>query len=151
MHGSTNEQARSRAKAFWCAALCAAAVMVTTSAHADDDDRRRDKRRGEHRSWAHEHGPRHHHRHGDRHRDDRGWDHSSARDWRGHDDRRYYADEQPPLHRYGRRCGDRRHYHAVHYHVAARDYYDYYYPRYRYYGAAPVSAHASVIVTLPLF
>ena len=44
MHGSTNEQVMSRAKAFWCAALCAAAVMVTTSSYADDDDDRRDKR-----------------------------------------------------------------------------------------------------------
>jgi hypothetical protein len=32
----------------------------------------------------------------------------------------------------------------------ARDYYSYY-PRYRYYGPAPVDAHATVTLTLPLF
>lgn len=159
MHGSTNKQAMARATAFWRAALCAAAVMVATSAYADDDDDdrgRRDKRGGEHRSWAHEHGSRHHPQHRERHRDHRSWDHRDARDWRRYDDRRYYAAAHPPLHRlplhqYGRRCDDRRHYRAVHYHVAARDYYDYYYPRYRHYGPAPLSAHASVILTLPLF
>jgi hypothetical protein len=148
MHVSTNQQATSRATALWRAALCAAAVMVATSSYADDDRGRRDKRGGEHRSWAHEHG-RDHHR--DRHRDHRSWERGHARDWRSYDDRRYYADAHPPLHRHGRRCADRRHYHAVHYHVAARDYYDYYYPRYRHYGPAPLSAHASVILTLPLF
>jgi hypothetical protein len=121
---------------------------MTTASYADDDDRRRgDKRRGEHRSWAHEHGYQHY-----RHRDD-DW---RRRDWRdgytrGQRHDYSYREAWPPLHRYGRRCGDRRHYRDVHYHVRARDYYDYYYPRYRYYGAAPLESHASVIITLPLF
>ena len=149
MHGSTSERTTSHAKAFWCALVCAAAVSVTTAAYADDDDgRRSDKRRGEHRSWAHEHEHGWRHRHRDDDRRYRDWRRSHTKSQRYYHS---YHDEWPPLHRYGRRCGDRRHYHDVHYHVRAGDYYDYYYPRYRYYGAAPRDAHASVIITLPLF
>jgi len=60
---------------------------------------------------------------------------------------RYWA---PPVYR-GRYCTDPRHYHGAHYHVAASDYYEYYYPRYRYYGASPISASANVIISIPLF
>ena len=70
----------------------------------------------------------------------------AGRDWRYYQGR-YWA----PAQYRGRHCTDRRHYHGVHYHVAARDYYDYYYPRYRYYGSRPLGANASVIITAPLF
>lgn len=94
--------------------------------------------------------------HFDRRHDDRGRDH---RHWRDDDRRhirhrdwhyqrgRYWA----PAHYRGRYCDDRRHFRGVHYHVAARDYYDYYYPRYRHYGPRPYGANASVIISIPLF
>jgi hypothetical protein len=159
MHGSMNERATARSvKALWRAVLCAAAVSIATASYADDSDRSRgDKRRGEHRSWTHEHANhQHRHRNDDRRRreqrDHRRWDERYVQDWRrGYDRRSSRRDEWPPLQRYGHRCGDRRHYRGVHYHVLARDYYDYYYPRYRYYGHAPRDSHASVIITLPLF
>ena len=154
MHGSMSVRATSYAKAFWCAVLCAATVSFTSAAYADGRGRE-EKRRGEHRSWTHDHDarPRHGRDHDDWRRSGRtGWDDRYASDWRyGYDRYDRHAREWPSLQRHGRRCADRRHYHRVHYHVLARDYYDYYYPRYRYYGAAPVGAHASVIITLPLF
>ncbi len=57
---------------------------------------------------------------------------------------RYWA----PVNYRGRYCVDRHHYRGEHYHVTARDYYDYYYPRFRSYGPA---AGASFIITVPLF
>lgn len=95
-----------------------------------------------HRAYAHE---RHHHRHAHaryehapKHLHRKGWHYHSGRYW------------APASYR-GRYCTDRRHYHGVHYHVAVRDYYDYYYPRYRYYGPHPHSGVASLIITVPLF
>jgi hypothetical protein len=70
--------------------------------------------------------------------DRRDWHYSRGRHW-------------APARYRGRECTDRGHYRGVHYHVAARDYYDFYYPRYRYYGSRPVGIGASVIITVPLF
>jgi hypothetical protein len=112
-----------------CAALLGGVLLLSVTAHADD---RRDHGR-DHR-WEQRHD-----RH-DRHdrRSERG------RDWRYHNGR-YWA----PLNYRGRYCNDRRHYRGAHYHVAANDYYRYYYPRYQHYG--PLKANASVIISLPLF
>jgi hypothetical protein len=138
--------------------------------HDRRDHDRGDNDRRDHDRWD---GRRDHDRWDGRRNDgQRGWrddDNHRGRDWdrrsnwRG-DDRRYYDNRyRAPDWRYyngrywapadyrGRYCDDRRHYHGVHYHVAARDYYDYYYPRYRYYGSQPYGANASVIISIPLF
>lgn len=145
---------------FLLLAVCTGSLLLSAVASADDD-RRRDSRkhRGEHshsgHSRADDHRDRRHSGHrssnqGDRHGDR--WDRRAyrldheRRDWHYHQGR-YWA---PPKYR-GRQCSDRRHHHGVHYHVRARDYYDYYYPRYRYYGPRPHGADASVIITIPLF
>jgi len=108
------------------------------------EPRRHEPRRHEPRRHApHRHEPR---RHAPVHRRDAYW--YRANGWRPHDGR-YWA---PASYR-GRYCTDRRHHGGVHYHVAVRDYYDYYYPRYRHHGVLPLisSASASVIISVPLF
>ncbi|MGH8178610.1 MAG: hypothetical protein ACREV5_20320 [Steroidobacter sp.] len=134
--------------------LWVSAAALSSAAYADDDRNRghAKKHRGHDHSWAQDR-ERDHWRDHRRHERGRDRDHRSdsqrgyrGRDWRFHRDR-YWA---PPQYR-GRHCTDRRHYHGVHYHVAAHDYYDYYYPRFRYYGPRPLGANASVIITLPLF
>jgi hypothetical protein len=89
-----------------------------------------------HRPHVHGHPGAHvkHHHHPPR----KGWHYHAGRYW------------APPSYR-GVYCTDARHYHGVHYHVSVRDYYDYYYPRYRYYGPKSLSGVASVIITVPLF
>lgn len=138
---------------IWIAAVCVAfGAMLTNAAYADGErgrgharkppaenralshakhrdhwrDHRREPRRGE---WEHRHRAQH-------------W----APDWRY-----YHGRHWAPAHYRGRRCNDHRHHHGVHYHVLARDYYDYYYPRFRYYGPRPRDLSASVIITVPLF
>jgi hypothetical protein len=139
-------------------------MLLGSVSHADDD-RHRKQYRSQHsversHSWhrpgarhqsRHEprrHEPRRHepHRHAPVHRRDAHW--YRANGWRQHDGR-YWA---PASHR-GRYCTDRRHHGGAHYHVAVRDYYDYYYPRYRHHGVLPLisSASASVIISVPLF
>jgi hypothetical protein len=163
-------------QSMWLAALCASAALLSSTAFADNDKHRGDggKSRGERWSQERHHDRRDERRHDGRSswRDDdhrrwnddnrrgRDWDRRS--DWR--DDRRHYDSRYrgrdwryhqgrywAPAYYRGRQCDDRRHFHGVHYHVAASDYYDYYYPRYRYYGARPYGANASVIISIPLF
>lgn len=165
-------------KRLWMIALCMSAALASSASFADNDkhrgndgkhraershwgnDRHHDRRHDDRRDWGDD---RRHHDDDRRHHDDgnrRDWDRRSYwRDDRRHDDRgyrgrdwryhngRYWA----PAHYRGRYCNDRHHYHGVHYHVAANDYYDYYYPRYRYYGPRPYGANASVIISIPLF
>lgn len=158
-------------KRLWMIALCMSAALASSASFADNDKHRGNdgKHRAERSHWSND---RHHDRRHDdrrdwrddrRHHDDgnrRDWDRRSYwRDDRRHDDRgyrgrdwryhngRYWA----PAQYRGRYCNDRHHYHGVHYHVAANDYYDYYYPRYRYYGPRPYGANASVIISIPLF
>jgi hypothetical protein len=64
--------------------------------------------------------------------------------WRYHDGR-YWA----PANYRGKYCNDRRHHHAVHYHVSYDDYYAYYYPRFH--SHVPLVPGASLIISLPLF
>lgn len=87
--------------------------------------------RDRHAHDRHHYRPKHEHHHARS-----GWHYHAGRYW------------APPSYR-GRYCSDRRHYHGVHYHVAYQDYYDYYYPRYRYYG--PHVHGASLIIAVPLF
>lgn len=141
-------------KRLWFIALCVGGAALSNAAYADDDRRRgHDKKfRGEHHSWQHDRG-REHWR-DDRRRDrGRDWDHRShgRRDYRGSDWRFHRGRYWAPQHYRGWHCSDRRHYTTAHYHVAARDYYDYYYPRFSYHGPRPHGANASVIITLPLF
>lgn len=166
-----------KARHFWLLALCVGGALLSTVSHADDRHRGNDdwRHRGQ---YLQRHGDRDD-RH-DRRRDDRDWDRrdghrdhdrrrndwdsrsnwrGDGRGWDGRSGGRYYRPDwhyyngrywAPPRYR-GRYCDDRRHFHGVHYHVAASDYYDYYYPRYRSYGPRPYGANASVIITLPLF
>lgn len=128
-------------------------LSLSTGAYADDRHRSRDHQRIEQK--------RHHAKHFDaRHRaGERRQDHRKAhvrhrhapkpahrKGWHYHSGR-YWA---PASYR-GRYCTDRRHFHGVHYHVSVRDYYDYYYPRYQYYGPSPRSGVASLIISVPLF
>jgi hypothetical protein len=144
----------SMSRRAWLVAICMTSAFVSGVVQADDDRGRGGHDRGfrsEHHSSVREHWR--------DHRDDGDWDD----DWRGRDrdhgrrdyraaDWRYYRGRYwAPAYYRGRQCTDSRHFHGVHYHVAARDYYDYYYPRYRYYGPRPFSANASVIITIPLF
>ena len=134
----------------WLVAICMIGALLSDAVHAGDD-----RGRGHDGKF---HDERHSSVDNHRHRtDDDYW----RRDWtdgfqgrgddRGADWRYYQGRYWAPAHYRGRHCTDRRHYRGVHYHVAARDYYDYYYPRYRYYGSRPLGAHASVIITAPLF
>jgi hypothetical protein len=127
------------------AALCVSGALWGVESQArDDDDKRRYshfERRHRDSDFRHDSHRRHSHRYS--HFDRRDFRH---RDWHYHRGR-YWA----PAHYRGRYCDDRRHFRGVHYHVAARDYYDYYYPRYRYYGPKPYGANASVIISVPLF
>jgi hypothetical protein len=141
-----------RGRPVWFATLCVLSALFGSAAYADDDRREYGERfRSEPHSRVHErarerdHDGRHEHRRDwERRHEQRGY--HRERDWRYYHGR-YWA----PAHYRGRRCSNRRHFHEVHYHVLARDYYDYYYPRYRYYGPRPSHASASVIITLPLF
>jgi hypothetical protein len=147
MSGATQEIRSTR----WLLAICMGALLFAGAASADDRHGGRRHDRGDRSHWSHD---RHDDRRASRYDDYRGRD-WSARSYHGEYDRRdwrYYNGRYwaPPRYR-GRECSDRRHYHGVHYHVAARDYYDHYYPRYRYYGPQPYGASASVIITLPLF
>ena len=151
--------------------VCAAGLLFGGAASADE--RHRDDR--DHRERSHRDHGRREHGHQDYRRNDNGRHDYGRHDGRrgshhdGRHDRRYssHGDSRadygrrdwhyyngrywaPPRYR-GRECTDRRHHHGVHYHVVARDYYDYYYPRYRYYGSRPLSADASVIISIPLF
>lgn len=141
VNGSAIELAGKRAL-FALLCLIVGALCVST-ARADDDDDDRKWRKGRH-SWVHEH---HGHRRHDHDRDRR----SEHRDSRRDDWHRYESRYWAPADYRGRQCRDRRHHRDVHYHVIAQDYYDHYYPRYRYYGPAPRHANASVIITLPLW
>jgi len=153
-----------KSKQRWLTALCAAAILLGSASVATAGEHRGHGPHGQHHAWKHSghdkarHASRsHERRYSDRqrHRDGRdlrndgrrydaawyrrsGWHYSKGRYW------------APPRYR-GRYCQDRRHHHGVHYHVAVRDYYDYYYPRYRYYGPKPIGANASVIISIPLF
>lgn len=118
-------------------------VLCVSTARADDDDDDRKWRLKRH-AWVHEG----HHHHGSDH--DRGRS-SKHREWRRDDWRYYEGRHWAPADYRGRQCRDRRHHRDLHYHVVAQDYYDYYYPRYRYYGPAPRHANASVIIALPLW
>jgi hypothetical protein len=127
-------------------AVCMSGLLLGAAASADD----RDGRRHDDSHWNRD---RHDERRGDWDRDDHRHhrnsyrnDHHDRRDWSYYNGR-YWA---PPRYR-GRECTDHRHYRGRHYHVSASDYYDYYYPRYRYYGPRPHSVNASVIITVPLF
>jgi hypothetical protein len=125
------------------------AFGFAAAAQADDRHRSRDAHARSHyskhyshdhrRSYdsKHHHHPTHGHKHSPKH---------AHPDWHYHAGR-YWA---PPSYR-GRYCSDLRHYHVAHYHVAVRDYYDYYYPRYRYHGPHPHHANASLIISIPLF
>jgi hypothetical protein len=156
MRGSVFGTKTSTSRGAWLAAICLSAALLSGAVHADDDRGRRNDRRfhSENHSSVHKHWRDHRH---DDDRDDRRRDRGHRRsDWGDRDyrraDWRYYGGRYwAPAHYRGRHCTDRRHYHGVHYHVAARDYYDYYYPRYRYYGSRPLGANASVIITVPLF
>lgn len=137
MRGSTSI---SRWRPLMVAALFVAGVALSTASYAGDKhDRGHGKHRHDHAHWRVEDHDVRRHAHVDRHV------HHYRPDWhyvRG----RYWA---PPHYR-GRYCDDRRHYHAVHYHVSVRDYYDYYYPRYKPVFGIPHAA-ASVIISIPLF
>jgi hypothetical protein len=138
----------------WLVAIYMAGALLSGAVYADEDRRRGhdEKFRGERHSSVNEH--RRDHRDDDhwRERSRDHWRHDwDDRDYRGRDWRYHNGRYWAPAHYRGRHCTDRRHYHGVHYHVAARDYYDYYYPRYRYYGSRPPGANASVIITVPLF
>lgn len=133
-----------RWKKLLVAVLCFGGALwgVQSQARDRDDDRRRHS----HFERRHDdHGRHHRHRRDDDRRPvfNRDWRH---RDWHFHRGR-YWA----PARYRGRYCNDRGHFRGVHYHVAIRDYYDYYYPRYRYYGPRPYAANASVIISVPLF
>lgn len=150
-----------RCKQVLLAALCLSCAVLGAAAHADS---RRDDDRGARHYEQRRHGKdwdsrRHHGRHDrdddrkHRHRSDYRHDHRGdsryvRRDWHYHNGR-YWA---PPRYR-GQYCDDHRHYRGAHYHVAMRDYYDYYYPRYRpvYPGPRHYDANATLIITLPLF
>lgn len=130
---------------------------LSAGAYADDRHRTRDHERSSHyaqkRHQSRHTEPRHRSPDYDRHHHRRpaiGHAHAPKplhrKGWHYHAGR-YWA---PPSYR-GRYCTDRRHFHGVHYHVAVRDYYDYYYPRYRYYGPPPASGVASLIISVPLF
>lgn len=142
----------------WLVMLSIAAMLLGTASLAAAGDGGR-KSRADARAWSHAHRYEHrparraHERRHEQHRRARvrhdgrrdhdwyrrsGWHYSGGRYW------------APPRYR-GRYCHDARHYRGVHYHVAVRDYYDYYYPRYRYHGPRPLSANASVIISIPLF
>lgn len=132
------------------AALCLmAGAAFAGAAHADSDRGHRGAKRHVELRWyahdRHRHG-RHAHRAHERVHHDAHVPHGAHADWLWHGGR-YWA----PAHYKGRRCTDRRHHPHVHYHVLARDYYDYYYPRFRYYGPRPRDLSASVIITVPLF
>lgn len=103
--------------------------------HGQHADRHVYRSHGKHDSRAHDHR---HHR--PKHEHDRhhyaGWHYHGGRYW------------APASYR-GRYCTDLHHFHRAHYHVAYDDYYEYYYPRYRYYG--PHVHGASLIITVPLF
>jgi hypothetical protein len=132
-------------KRWLLAAICVGGTLLSAASQADHRHRGDD-------GW----------RHRGNERFERRWDHRSQwrRDHRSYrDTRRHYQPDwhyhsgrywAPPRYR-GRYCNDGRHFHGVHYHVAARDYYDYYYPRYRSYGSRPFSADANLIITVPLF
>jgi hypothetical protein len=145
--------------------LCAVgSIFLATNSFADE----RHRSRHELRERQH-HVQRQSYAHRDTHKHERERAHARAdRHWQDHDrnlrrsekhrrhthrherkDWHFYSGRHwaPPSYR-GRYCSDRHHYHGVHYHVAARDYYDYYYPRFRHHG--PIGA-ASFIITVPLF
>lgn len=144
-----------RCKQVLLAALCLTGAALGPAALADsrrDDDRgarhhekrwrgddRRDDRRFRHEQRDHD--GKHRYRSSDNDRYER-------RDWRYHEGR-YWA----PARYRGRYCDDHRHHRGGHYHVAMRDYYEYYYPRYRPIQHIPrhYDANATVIITLPLF
>lgn len=128
-------------KKLLVAALCVSGALwgIESQARDRDHDQRHysqyeRRHHDSHHDWRHRHWRDDDRRHA-RHRD---WHYGRGRYWAPADYR-------------GRYCDDRRHFRGVHYHVAARDYYDYYYPRYRYYGARPYGANASVIISVPLF
>lgn len=132
------------------AGLCLSTVASADNRHGDAKrysqhvDRYDHRSHGKHHSQAkrpahrdyyardHHHKPKHKH---DRHHR-AGWHYHSGRYW------------APASYR-GRYCTDLHHFHRAHYHVAYDDYYEYYYPRYRYYG--PHTHGASLIITVPLF
>lgn len=142
--------------------LCAVgSIFLTTGSFADDRHRPRHETR-QRQHYAHQdYGHRDSHKHKRAHaRAERHWHdydrhirqttkhriqaHRYERpNWHFHSGRHW----APPSYR-GRYCSDRHHYHVAHYHVAARDYYDYYYPRFRHHGAV---SGATFIITVPLF
>jgi hypothetical protein len=134
-------------------------MLLGSVSHADGDRHRKQSRTQHSAERGHAwHGSalRHQSRHEPRRHEPRRHAPAHRRDahgyrtngWRQHDGR-YWA---PASYR-GRYCTDRRHHGGAHYHVAVRDYYDYYYPRYRHHGVLPLisSPSASVIISIPLF
>lgn len=142
-------------KSLQVAIVCLGGMLLASVSHADGDRHRKQSRahhsieRGH--AW-HGSAPRHQNRrheprrHAPAPRRDAHW--YRAHGWRQHAGR-YWA---PASYR-GRYCTDRRHHGGAHYHVAVRDYYDYYYPRYRPHTARPLISNpsASVIISIPLF
>jgi len=122
---------------LWAGVLAAGVALSPASYAADKHDRGH----GKHRDHVHVSVDRSHHHHVRHpvhvHHYRPGWHYVRGRYW------------APPHYR-GRYCNDRRHYHDVHYHVSVRDYYDYYYPRYRPVFGIPQGS-ASVIISIPLF
>ena len=128
-------------------------LAMSTGAYAGDRHRSHDQQ------WSHRYEQkRHHARHPHARRSHDGNHqrhyahghhppkHTARKGWHYHEGR-YWA----PANYRGRYCTDRRHFHGAHYHVAVRDYYDYYYPRYRYHGPQPHAGVASLIISVPLF
>jgi len=139
-----------RASSVW-QRLCVLAIGlscmgVAAGAFAGDGHHdRRGGKAGHYQKWHEPHRPHESHRHADRrHHHHPVAKHGHAHGWHYHRGR-YWA---PAAYR-GRYCNDFRHYRGVHYHVSTRDYYDYYYPRFRHYG--PLHGAASVIITVPLW
>jgi hypothetical protein len=106
--------------------------------HRYERDHARHSNRGHDRNHARQYSAHGRHGHPPKHAHPKGWHYHQGRYW------------APASYR-GHYCTDRRHFHVAHYHVAVRDYYEYYYPRYRYHGPHPHSGVASLIISVPLF
>jgi len=143
-----------RSKSLWLAVLCVGGVLLGHASHADADRHRgQGKHHRVHQGAERGHSPPRHERRHANYKDNYKDAHRDARWYRSHGWQQHSGRYWAPANYLGRHCTDRRHHGGVHYHVALRDYYDYYYPRYRYHGALPLAAGptASVIISIPLF
>ena len=151
LSNETSRRNAARGRTIGWLALSLLGLCFGTAAFADDDrgwKSGRHHQRYEHREHRAKHAHDHRHAYRDHHRRESKHQHAHRRHHQAgwhYQGGRYWA---PASYR-GRHCTDRRHFHGVHYHVAYNDYYEYYYPRYRYYG--PHTHGASLIISVPLF